>query len=325
MATLTSAILLGGIDLGGTKILAAAASADGEILSSDLRPTDPEQGPDAVLNRMIESLREALRQARAEPQALRAIGVAAPGPLDQARGIVCEPPNLPGWHDVPVSDRLWAAFHVPVYLENDANAAALAEHMYGAGRGSRHMVYLTLSTGIGAGLIIDGRLYRGASGVAGELGHLVIEANGPPCGCGSRGCLEALASGTAIGREGAKLVAQGRAPVLAELAQGGEVTAQLVAEAALAGDAGAAGVIAAAARYLGLGLTSIVNAFNPEVIVVGGGVAKIGESLLAPAVQVMRATAFAQAVRVVTVRPAALGDEVAVRGALALVRRHTER
>jgi glucokinase len=205
-----------------------------------------------------------------------------------------------------------------VLVENDANAAAVGEHSFGAGRHARHVIYLTISTGIGGGIIIDGRLYRGASGAAGEFGHVVLVADGPRCSCGGSGHLEALASGTAIAREGAALVAQGRAPLLARIAAGQEMTAEHVAEAAEQGDLDAGAVIATAGRYLGLGLASFVNLLNPEVIVIGGGAAKIGAPLLGPAEAVMRASAFPQPVRDVTVRPSLLGDEAVVRGAIAL-------
>lgn len=310
---------IAGVDLGGTKILSAIATPDGRILARDRRPTEAEEGPAPVFSRIVESLRQALTEAGGRAGDLIGIGVAVPGPVDQRRGVVTDPPNLPGWRDVPIGRWLRDALKVPTVLENDANAAALGEHRYGAGRGSRHMIYLTVSTGIGGGIIIDRKLYRGASGAAGELGHVIIDADGPQCSCGAHGCLEALASGTALARDGAALIARGEAPRLAEIIGQGPVTAEAVAEAARAGDPAAARLIAQAGHYLGLGLTSFVNIFNPQVIVIGGGVAKIGRPFLEPAEAVMRKLAFPQAVADVRLETAALGDDAGVQGAISLV------
>lgn len=311
--------LLAAVDLGGTKILSAVAAPDGNILATDQRSTEAEQGVEAVLERIVASLQETLRRANSSPSDIARLAIAAPGPIDQARGLITEAPNLPGWINVPLRSRLRRLLGVPIYLENDANAAAIGEHRYGAGRGSRHMLYLTVSTGIGGGIIIDGRLYRGTSGAAGELGHIVVDAGGPRCRCGSYGCLEVLASGTALAREGAAAVERGEAPLLERLAGGAPVTAELVADAARAGEETARRLITTAGRYLGLGLTSLVNIFNPQVLVLGGGAMKIGQPLLDPAVETMQATAFPQAVADVSVRLSALEDEAAVRGALALI------
>ncbi|MCJ7510175.1 MAG: ROK family protein, partial [Dehalococcoidia bacterium] len=185
---------LGAVDLGGSKILSIIAHGDGRRLGEDRRPTDAEAGPDAVLERIVGSLEGALAKAGLGQGDLAAVGICCPGPCDIDAGVLSSAPNLPGWRDVPICRYLEERLGVPARLENDANAAALGEHVYGAGRGCRHLIYMPLSTGIGGGLIIDGRLYRGATGVAGELGHMTIEPDGPLCGCGNRGCLEALAS-----------------------------------------------------------------------------------------------------------------------------------
>src|SRR5579883_2574637 len=222
--------LVGAVDLGGTKIFAAIVDEHGRIVASERRPTEAALGPDAVIERMVEALRTAAASADLRTEALHAIGVAAAGPVDAKRGMVTNPPNLPGWVEVPLVARVHAALGLPTVLENDANASAVGEHAFGAGRGADDMVYLTISTGIGAGIIIGGRLYAGASGAAGEVGHMTVLPDGPLCGCGRRGCLEAMASGTGIAREGAAAAGAGRSALLAQLAgEWGEMTSEVVA------------------------------------------------------------------------------------------------
>jgi glucokinase len=310
--------LVGAVDLGGTKILSLAVDGGGSVVGEDIRPTEAARGPDAVLERIADSLRAAL--AGAGGGRFVAIGVAAPGPIDFAAGLIVDAPNLPGWREVPVAGRIGAMFGCPAILENDANAAALGEFIAGAGMGARQLVYLTISTGIGGGLVLDGCLYRGADGAAGELGHIPLVPDGPECGCGSHGCLEALASGTAIARRGGEVLAEGRSPLLARLAGAGPVTAELVHQAAQEGDAAAADLLAEAGRHLGRGLAAIVNIFNPDVIVLGGGASKIGPLLLDPALEEMHARAMRLPLGRVRVVPAALGDRAGAIGAAALAR-----
>jgi glucokinase len=312
---------LGAVDLGGSKILSVIAEGDGRRLGQDRRPTGAEEGPEAVLKRIVDSLEEALVNAGLQRGDLAAVGICSPGPCDIDAGVIGWGPNLPGWQDVPICRCLGERLGVPVRLENDANAAAVGEHVYGAGRGCRHLIYMTVSTGIGGGLIIDGRLYRGATGVAGELGHMTIEPDGPVCGCGNRGCLEALASGTAIAARGEELVARGGSPVLARLAQEqGELTAETVCRAAEQGDAASREIAQRAGYYLGVGLASYVNIFNPEVIILGGGLTKEGELLLGPARAEMEARAMPEALEAVQLKLAELGDYVGVMGMVALLR-----
>src|SRR3990172_9471023 len=224
--------LYAALDLGGTKVRALVADSEGHVYGEDIRPSRTEEGLDAVVSRLAESLQVALEQAGAELTDLKGVGVASPGAVDVKRGVVPSAPQLPGWHEVPLAEIMSRRLGLDVCLENDATAAALGEHTFGGGRGVRHMVYLTVSTGIGGGIIIDGKLYRGASGAAGELGHITIDSSGPPCGCGARGHLESLASGTAIARRGEELVAKGESQVLAELRrQEGRGTAEMMERA----------------------------------------------------------------------------------------------
>jgi glucokinase len=311
--------MVGALDLGGTKILAAVVDEFGRIVASDRRPTDAEAGPDAVIARMAEALRAAAAGARLALDELQGLGVAAAGPINSKLGTITDAPNLPGWTDVPLAARLRAAMGLTTVLANDANASAIGEQTFGAGRGVSEMVYITISTGIGGGIILGGRLYEGVTGSAGEVGHMILEPDGPACGCGRKGCLEALASGTAIGRAGAEAVRTGASPLLAHLAESwGGMTSEVVAMAAEQGDATAASILAEAARYLGIGLVNIVHLFNPAMIVFGGGAAKIGPRLIDPAVTFMKTNAFPVMARAVRVEPAQHGDESAVLGAAAL-------
>src|SRR5688572_12152227 len=226
---MTNETFIGGIDLGGTKILSLYLDSQMQELGRDYRETEAEKGPEAVIERMVASM-----LAAAQGRPLSAAGISTPGPSDPKRGIVTTPPNLPGWRDVPLAKAIGDRLGVPAWLENDANAAALAEHRLGAGRGSDHLVLVTLGTGVGGGLVLDGKLYRGASGAAGEIGHMQLVADGPVCGCGRRGCLEVLASGRALGERANEIIANEPDGVLARLVReaGEEPDARLLEDAA---------------------------------------------------------------------------------------------
>jgi glucokinase len=319
MTTRRAPVYVGGIDLGGTKILSLVASTKGETLARNRRPTRAQEGPQAVIARMAESLNAAARKAGLDVGRLAGVGVVSPGPIDFASGVVGDSPNLPGWDAVPLGDQMRAALGVPIFVDNDANAAALGECTFGAGRGYRHVIYITVSTGIGGGIIIDGRVYRGTSGAAGEVGHQVIEDGGPLCSCGRRGCLEELASGTAIAHRACELLAEGKGARIAEMANENEPpTAETVQRAAREGDPEARRIIEEAGHYLGVGLANLVNIFNPELIIIGGGLTNMGRMLLDPARQVVRREPFAQARADVRIVRAALGDRVGALGAAAL-------
>ena len=306
-----------GVDLGATKIFSLAALPDGREAGSDRRPTLAQQGPQAVLGRVVDSVQAALAAAGATKADLAAVGVVSPGPVDQKRGVVRNPPNLPGWEVVPVAQILKGALGVRVILENDADAAALGEHTFGAGRDFRNMIFITVSSGIGGGIIVDGRIYRGATGAAGEVGHMVLVENGPTCGCGQRGCLEALASGTAIAARAAALAAEGESPLLARLArESPPLTAEDVQRAALEGDAVARRVIEEAGHYLGLGLVNLVHVFNPHGIVIGGGVSHMGDLILEPARAVVRQRCFPLSQEGLSIVAGVLGDRAGALGVI---------
>jgi glucokinase len=224
---------------------------------------------------------------------------------------------------VPFREVMEARLALPVFVDNDVNLAALAELRVGAGRGARQMVMLTLGTGIGGAIVIDGRLYRGADGAAGELGHMTVDLDGPPCGgnCPNRGCLEAMASGRAIGREGERVASlEPLRPLGRALAQGVPVTGELVTDLALDGDPGARAVLETIGERLGAGLVGIVNAFNPEVVVIGGGAARAGELLLGPARRVVCDRALRPSRETARVVPAALGEDAGMIGAAIFAR-----
>ncbi|MCC7367730.1 MAG: ROK family protein [Chloroflexi bacterium] len=310
-----------GIDLGGTKIRSVVTRHDGEILGEDVRMTDAEAGQEVVVGRLVASARAAAAASGLRPTDIVAAGVTAPGTVDFDAGVLHQPPNLPGWDAVPLAQLLTGPLGCPVFLENDANAAAYGEWRHGAGTGLRHMIYLTVSTGIGAGLILNGGLYRGADGAAGELGHITVDVTGPEHNCGMVGCVEVMASGTAIARMAHEAYTAGRSPELARLAaERGELTAAEVDEAAELGDPVADEILGRAATYLGIGLASYINIFNPEAIVIGGGVSKIGARLLEPAFALAKRRAFRLPSQRVSLRLAALEGRAEVLGVAALAR-----
>jgi glucokinase len=297
-----------GVDLGATKILTGIVHDSGRVEATVLAQT-PQTGPEAVVEAIAKSVEAVTARTGLRP---RRAGVGVPGPLTVGKGVVFEPPNLRGWKNVPLRELLAPRLGVPVVLENDANAAACAEWWVGAGRGTRHMLYITVSTGVGGGLILDGQIYRGASDTAGEIGHVVIDPSGPVCPCGRRGHLEAIAAGPAIVRWVREQVALGRSTTLADHVRMG---AEHVAAAAEADDELAREAFTRAGRYVGYAVGSMLNLLNPEIVVIGGGVARSGELLFRPMIEAARETAFEVPHRAARIVPAALGDEVGVVGA----------
>lgn len=300
------------VDLGGTNIRAARCDEEGRIAARAHRPTRPEEGVEAVIARIA----EAIREVWPADEPVVAIGVGAPGPLDPETGVVLAAPNL-GWENVPLAERLRALFGVSCVVGNDANLAALGEWAYGAGRGHRHLVYLTISTGIGGGVITHGVLLEGARGLGAELGHIVVEAReGPRCGCGQTGCLEALASGTAIARMAREAWARGEPVPWPDPAA---VTAVDVAAAAARGDPVAEAIMDRAAFYLGVGIASFWHIFNPTLVILGGGVMRAGDWFLEKIQAYARARAMTPDYITPIVRTA-LGEDVGLLGALAYAR-----
>jgi glucokinase len=288
--------LLLGIDLGGTKSAALIGTPTGEILARAAGPTPAQEGPDVIIPFLIALAKEALDRS---PAPVAGVGVSAGAPADARTGRVFEAPNLPGWgrSGVPLADILSRELGgLPVYLENDADATALAEHRYGAGSGTHTMAFLTVGTGIGAGLILDGKLHRGARGAGGEVGHIAVEPGGRDCLCGLRGCLEAYSSGPSIVR------------VAVEQGFSGEATGPAVIAAARSGDTAAVFAVEQAGRMLGRGLATLCMLLNPQRIVLGTLAVHAGDLLLPRIRETLHESAWPRLVEDVEIVPAALGD-----------------
>jgi glucokinase len=305
-----------GVDLGGTKLLAGTVDAR---LNVHHRAYRSARGDD--LAAVVDTVVDAIQEARdASEEEVQAVGIGIPSLIDRTRGVAVTTVHLP-IDDVPFGDLVGERLGLPVFLDNDANAAMLAEHRYGAAQGARDAVMLTIGTGIGGGLIVNGELARGAVGAAAELGHMVVDIDGPPCSgaCPNHGCLEAVASGTALAREGLRVARAAPGSALGRaLAAGHEITGMLVTELAHDGDVAARDVLALIGTRLGVGIANVVNIFNPEVVVVGGGVIAAGDLLLAPAREVVLQRALAPSRDIVRIVPARFGAESGMLGAATL-------
>lgn len=315
-------------DLGASRIRAAVVLPDGTLAARADGATRSSDGPDAVVADLVDLLRS-VRDAvpAATRDALAGIGVCAPGPLDPVAGRLIDSPNLgPGFEGLPLAEPISAALGLPVALERDTVVALLGELAFGAARGTRDAVYITVSTGIGGAVLTGGRLLSGADGLAGEIGHMTVDLDGPTCGCGGRGHLEAVASGIGLARLAADRMAAGTAPGLRRRAiqAGRPLTARALAAAEEAGDPEAGALLARARRAFAAGMVSVVDLFNPEVIVVGGSLAMgQGERLLSPAREAIAREAFRVQAGRVRLVPAELGDDVGLVGGLGLLASRT--
>lgn len=299
---------------------------DGTRIARNDRPTPSDRGPRAV----VVACRDAARQARSEApsdvaRAIAGIGVCSPGPVDPAAGVILEPPNLgPGFRDIPLAAELAASEGLPAFLDRDTNVAALGERAFGAARGCDDFIYLTVSTGVGGSIVSGGELFHGPDGLAGELGHVPVSLDGPRCGCGGIGHVEAFAAGVSLARFADGLVAADASPYLGkrarELAPGEALSARDVAEGSLAGDPACAELMQRARRAIATACVGYVNAFNPHRIVIGGSIAEAeGDRLLEPIRATIASEAFQVLARRVRVVPAALGGDVSLAGAQPLV------
>jgi glucokinase len=301
------------VDLGGSQARVATSNDELAISARLDEPTDHSRGPESVVAQLVRLCTQSCSASGVALSHIELLVVASPGPLDTRLGIVFDPPNLLGWERVPLRDMLESALHVPTVIVNDANASALGEFHFGAGRDSRNLVYLTISTGIGGGVVVDGVLLEGSSGSGGELGHMTIDRHGPVCPCGNIGCLEALGSGRAIARRYAETlrergVQESRPPA----------SARDIVRLASDGDPVAAKVFEDAARAVGTGVVNCVNIFNPDVVVLGGGVTNAGERLFAPVRDMVQRFALPRPRASVRVVPAELGLDVGLIGAAGL-------
>ena len=305
-----------GLDIGGTKLALAVGDERGRIAARRRRAMRPSGSARRDVDAMLAEARELLSEAGVAPGALRGVGVAAPGPIDFQRGEIEAPPNLPGWGRVPLAAWFSEALGAPVRLENDANAAALAEWRFGAGQGARNLVYLTMSTGVGGGLVLDGRLYRGARGGAGEVGHMPVEWDGEPCGCGRRGCLEAYVGGRCWGERLRRETPDG-SEVMRRAGAREAIRPEHAVEAARAGDAFARAELERWNHYLARGLTALCYALTPEVFVLGTIAVAAGEELcLEPVRRAVADAVWPTLFEGTEIRAAALGADAPYYAAL---------
>jgi glucokinase len=302
-----------GIDLGGTNIKVGLVTAEGRVLRRRSVPTEAAGGPTAVAARICRAARECAEAAGVPVGDIKGVGAGSPGTINLAEGIVEFSPNLTGWRNIPLRALIQDDLKLPCVLDNDANVAALAEQWVGAGRGADSLVLLTLGTGIGGGIILDGRIWHGANGVAGEIGHMCIEPEGRACPCGNRGCFERYASATGMVLSLREAVDSGsKTPLAARL---DAVTARDVTEAAAAGDAVAAQVVERTARYLGLGVSNLMHIINPRVIAFSGGVTAAGRMLMDPVVDEVNARTLEASRRDIRVCFAELPNDAGIIGA----------
>jgi glucokinase len=302
------------VDLGGTQVRAALCKPMPPMIVRRMSEPTEKESPDKTISqiaRMCKAVSEGVPREQIE-----AVGIGSPGPLNPSTGVVYEMPNLSGWHNVPLADRISQELGLKTFLNNDANVAALGEYRFGAGKGTRNMIYITVSTGIGGGIIVDGRLLLGARGLAAEIGHHIVEAHGVRCNCGNIGCLEAYASGTAIARMAAEAVQSGAHTSLSRL---GEITARGVAGAAREGDEVSLEIMRTAGFYLGVGIVNLLHIFNPSKVILGGSVTKSYDLFEETMWNTIRDRAWPPYLQGFSISLAELGDDVGLIGAMALV------
>lgn len=311
-----------GIDVGGTNVKIALVDDNGKIIYSNSVPTYAKMGYEYTVNNIKQAIRDLMKETNTTTSDIEGIGFDFPGQVDCKTGVVKLAPNIPGWVNVPIAQMIEDEFHIPTRIDNDVRCAALGELKFGAGRGCENFICITVGTGIGSGIVINGKVVRGATNAAGELGHIKLQMNGGPiCGCGDTGCLEAFASGPAIVAMAQDYIKGGKSTKFREMAaaEGGEITPYMVAKAAEEGDPVAKRIFEIVGEYIGIGLTSVINLLNPERVIIGGGVAESGELLLAPIRKTIKERAMVVAGNAVEIVPAQLGNSAGVIGASMLI------
>lgn len=299
--------LIVGLDIGGTKSSVVLGTTDGKILDKATAPTEIDQGPDATILRLISDTRTLLSRNSISTDTVMGAGICSGGPLDSAEGVIYRPANLPGWDAVPIKRLVEDALHLPAVLENDADCCALAELFFGAARGKKNIVSFTWGTGIGAGVIINGRLYSGTTGLAGEIGHITYIPGGRLCQCGKLGCIEAYASGSSIARIARERVSSGEISTLEDPTS---ITTERVCDAARSGDSLAAEVLTDAAKAMGHAVSLAAHTLNPEIITLGTMAVKAGDLLMPELMQVVDAEVWEQARKSLVILPTPLEDRV---------------
>lgn len=307
-----------GIDVGGTNVKIALVDDKGSILYSNSVPTRAEMGYEYTVNNIKQAIRDLIAETKVSH--IEGIGFDFPGQIDYKNGIVRLAPNIPGWVNIPIAKIIEDEFKIPTRIDNDVHCAALGELNFGAGKNCENFICMTVGTGIGSGIVINGKLVRGASNAAGELGHIKLQMHeGPLCGCGDFGCLEAFASGPSIVAMAEEYIKGGKSTKYREMANRGEITPFLVAEAAKQGDPVAKRIFTRIGEYIGFGLSSVVNLLNPEKIIIGGGVADSGDILIQPIRETIKKRSMSVAGSAVEIVPAQLGNTAGVIGASMLI------
>lgn len=310
-----------GIDVGGTNVKIALIDGEGKIIYSNSVPTYAQMGYEYTVNNIKQAIRDLMKETNTDAKEIEGIGFDFPGQVDYKTGVVKLAPNIPGWVNVPIAQMIEEEFNIPTRIDNDVRCAALGELKFGAGKGCENFVCITVGTGIGSGLVINGQLVRGAANAAGEIGHIKLQMNGGPiCGCGDTGCLEAFASGPSIVAMAQEYLKGGKSTKFREMAGAdGEITPYIVAKAAEAGDPVAKRIFEIVGTYIGMGLVSVINLLNPEKVIIGGGVAAAGDLLLDPIRKTIKERAMVVAGNSVEIVPAELGNSAGVIGASMLV------
>ena len=309
-----------GVDIGGGSIKLGLVSTTGKVLAREIFLTNSVSGREQLLHVLSQHIFNFIKIAHKKHLKVMGVGIGAPGPIDVERGFVYFFPNIPGWKNTPLKNHLQKRLKLPVYVDNDANVMALAEFRFGAGRGAKNLIALTLGTGVGGGLVIDGKLFHGPHYSAAEIGHIVINEDGPACSCGSRGCIETYVGSGYFVREIKKQLKSGQKSILKQWSEKDrrEITPLLVAQAAKSGDRFSNQIWKRTGEHLGNALTGLVNILNPEKIIMGGGIAQSGRLLFDPMVATLKKKAFPIAASSVKVVPAALGVDAGLIGAAAL-------
>lgn len=308
-----------GVDVGGTNIKIALVDLKGAIIYSNTTPTRAEMGYEYTIDNIKQAVMDLMKDTKATKETIEAIGFGFPGQIDYKTGLVRILPNIPGWVDVPVAKIMEEEFGIPTRLDNDVRCAALGELNFGAGKGCTNLICVTVGTGIGSGLIVNGKLVRGASNAAGEIGHIKMSlCDGPLCGCGDYGCFEAYASGPAIVAMAKEYLSGGKSSKYKELATE-ELSPYIIAQAAIQGDVVAKRIYTKIGEIIGIGLASVVNLLNPEKVIIGGGVADAGDILLNPIRKTVAKRAMPIQGAKVEIVPAQLGNSAGVIGASLLI------
>lgn len=309
-----------GVDLGGTDIKVAVIDCEGSVLYSLCTPTEAHRGYGHTINNIIKAINNILQQNNLDISQIEGVGIGCPGQVDPSGGLVKFLPNIPGWINIELADIIEKELELKAGVDNDVRCAALGEHRFGAGKGYNNIVCITVGTGIGSGIIMNGQLIRGTNASAGEIGHMVLQDTGGKfCGCGSTGCFETLASGPSIVEMAENYIVGGKSSKFRELAGDNPITPEIVARAAGFGDEVAKAIFRKAGYWIGIALTNVVNLLNPEIIIIGGGVAKSGDLLLEPIRKTVKERALKTATEDLQIVEAQLGNDAGVIGASLLV------